>query len=185
VLCRIIRWKVSGAIDSGKPMSDAVKRHLLRCASCREFAGLAEETGRRLTRDAGVLMGSIDQALAGRVKASLRDQVEAPASAPELSRRRKPRRRPGSSFRLKPILAAAAALVVVGASVLWVVRSRPQPMPELTPPFQIEEPGAYLVAAAKTVNSPYEKEMWLWKEALDGAAKRLEDCFNIGLGKTK
>jgi hypothetical protein len=185
VLCRIIRWKVSGAIDSGKPMSEAVKRHLLRCASCREFAAFAEDAGRRLTREAEVLLGSVDGALAERVQASLGKELEAPASAPEVRLRGKPGPRLSPGFRLRPVLAAAAALVVVGAGVLWVVRSRPQPMPKLRPPFQIEKPGAYLVAAVEKARSPYEKEMRLWKEALDGAAKRLEDCFNIGLGEGK
>jgi hypothetical protein len=189
VLCRIYRWKLSGAIDSGKPLSGTVKRHLLRCASCREFAGFAEDTGRRLTRDAGVLVGSVDQSLADSVKSSLGHWVESPTF------------RPGANLRLPdaltqksgnwgidnlvPILAAAATLVVVGASVLWVVRSRPQPMPELTPPFQIETPGAYLEAAVEKVGSPYEKEIRRWKEAFDSTAKTLEACFDIGLGEGK
>jgi hypothetical protein len=173
VLCRIYKWKLSGAIDSGKPLSGTVKRHLLRCASCRESAGLAEETGRRLTRDAGVLLESVDRSLAKRVQASLGDQLESPAS------------HPGASLRLRPILTAAAALVVVGASVLWVVRSRPQRMPALTPPFQIEKPGAYLEAAVEKVGFPYEKEIRRWKDAFDSTAKTLKACFDIGLGEGK
>jgi len=189
VLCKIYRWKLSGAIDSGKPISGTVKRHLLRCASCREFARLAEDTGRRLSRDAGVLVESVDQSLAKRVQASLGDRVGPPASRPEASLRL-----PGALTQksgnwgidnLVPILATAAALVVVGASVLWVVRSRPQPMPDLTPPFQIEQPGTYLVAVVEKVNSPYEKEMRLWRETLDGAAEKLKGCFDIGLGEEK
>lgn len=171
MLCRIYRWKVSGAIDSGKPMSDAVKRHLLRCASCREFAGFAEDTGRRLTRDAGVLLGSVDPSLGKRVQASLGDLGEAAPS------------HAGATLRLRPILAAVAALFIVGAGVLWLVRSRPQPTPELAPPFQIEKPGFYLEAAVEKARSPYEKEMRLWKETFDGAAKTLEACFDIGLGE--
>jgi hypothetical protein len=185
VLCRITRWKISGAIDSGKPMSNAVRRHLLRCASCREFAAVAEETGLRLTRDAGVLLGAGDEALAERAKASLRGQAGAPIIDTAVKSERKPDLRLGPGFRLKPILTAAAALVIVGASVLWVVRSRPQPMPELTPPFPIEKPGTYLVAAVEKVNSPYEKEMRLWKETLGGAARKLEAAFDIGLGEAK
>jgi len=178
-LCRIYRWKVSGAIDSGKPLSGTVKRHLLRCASCREFAGIAEETGRRLTRDAEVLIGSVDPSLAKRVQGALGDQLESPASHPKASWRLRP------GMRLRPVLAAAAALMVVGASVLWVVRSRPQRMPELklTAPFQIEQPEAYLVAALEKVGSTYDEEIRRWKVAFDGAAKTLEAAFDIGLGE--
>ena len=189
----------------GNPMSDAVKRHLLRCASCREFAGLAEDNGRRLTRDAGFLLESVDPLLAKKVQASLgAAQLESPATRPEASLRlpgtltqksgnwgidnqvpilgRSPRVR---RFRIRPVLTAAVALVVVGASVLWVVRSRPQPMPELklTAPFQIEQPEAYLVAALEKVGSTYDEEIRRWKVTFDGAARKLEAAFDMGLGE--
>ena len=176
MLCKIYRWKVSGAIDSGKPLSEGVKRHLLRCAGCREFAGLAEETGRQLAREAEAMLGPGDQALADKVRASLGKEVESPASA------RGAAMRPGPVFRLRPVLTAAVALVVVGAGVLYVVTSRPQQAsPGLTPPFQIEQPGKYLVAAVERVNSPYEQEIRLWRETLDGAARKIESALDIGL----
>ena len=93
--------------------------------------------------------------------------------------------RPKPTLRLRPVLTAAVALVIVGASVLYVVRSRPQPMSGLTPSFQIENPGTYLVAAVQKVNSPYEKEMQLWKETLGSAAKTIQASFDIGLGNTR
>lgn len=179
MLCKIYRWKVSGAIDSGKPMPDAVKRHLLRCDSCREFAAAAEDVGRRLSRDAEILTGPGDRALADRIKASLGDRIEAPESRPVVSFRPKP------TLRLRPVLTAAVALIIVGASVLYVVTSRPRPTPDFAPPFQIEKPGVYLVAAVQKVNSPYEKEMQLWKETLGSAAKTIEASFDIGLGEGK
>ncbi len=209
MLCRINRWKVSAAIDSGKPMSSAVKGHLLRCASCREFAGIAEETGRRLTREAGVLIGSGDQALAERVKASPGNRLEAANSARWVDLSAKPMRslrfprvdksgrddsgldefapgpRPGLRFRLKPMLAAAAAWIVIGAGVFWLARSRPQPTSGLTPPLAIEKPSVYLAAAIEKVNSPYDQEMRLWKQTLDGAAERIRAAFDIGLGEAR
>jgi hypothetical protein len=188
VLCKIYRWKVSGAIDSGKPMSDAVKRHLLRCASCREFAAAAEDVGRRLSRDAGVLMAASDQAFAESIKASLGSaqlQGDPRVSPGRAAVEPKPRSRRKTGFRPSPILATAAALVVVGAGVLWVSKSRPKTAPDLTPPFQIEQPGKYLVAAAERVNSPYAKEMRLWKETLGGAAEKLKQSFDLGLGETQ
>jgi hypothetical protein len=89
------------------------------------------------------------------------------------------------SFRLKPILAAGASLIVVGLSVIWVVRSRPQGMPELTPPFQLERPGAYLETAVTEASSPYEKEIRQWKEVFNSTAKTLEACLDIHLGEEK
>lgn len=175
MLCRIYRRKLSGAIDSGQPMSGAVKRHLLRCASCREFAGLAEAMGRRLSQEAEILNGSDCRALAARIKSSLGDRVEAPESRPATGLRHRP------TLRLRPVLTAAAALAVVGAGVLYVIRSGPSPTPDLNSSSQIGTPGAYLVAAIQKVNSPYEKEMQLWKQMLDGAAERLKAAFDVGL----
>ncbi len=188
MLCKIYRWKVSGAIDSGKPVPDAVKRHLLRCVSCREFAAAAEEMGQRLSRDAGVLTAAGGQALSERIKASLGsaqvpgDSRVSPGWAGDDL---KPRSRPKTGFRLSPVLATAAALVVVGAGVLWVSTSRPRPTPDLAPSFQIEKPGTYLIAAVQKVNSPYEKEMQLWKETLGSAARTIEASFDIGLGQAE
>jgi hypothetical protein len=189
VLCRISRWKLSGAIDSGKPLSGTVRRHLLQCVSCREFARLAEDTGRRLTRDADALVESFDQSLAKTVQASLGDRAESPTSRPEVNRRPPdaPTKKSGNwgIDNLVPILAAAAAVVVVGASVLWVVGTGPRHAPDLMPPFRLEKPGPYLVAAVEKVNSPYEKEMRLWKETLDGAAEQLKAVFDIRLGEAQ
>jgi hypothetical protein len=170
-------------------MSEAVKRHLLRCAGCREFAGLAEETGRQLAREAEAMLGLGDPALAERVKALLRDEPEPSAIPQGVSRgsanwgidNQVPSFR-GPVFRLRPVLTATVALVVVGAGVLYVVTSRPQQAsPGLTPPFQIEQPGKYLVAAVERVNSPYEQEIRLWRETLDGAARKIESALDIGL----
>ncbi len=202
MLCKIYRWKVSGAIDSGKPVPDAVKRHLLRCASCREFAAAAEDMGRELSREAGVLIDSPNPALEECVKASLRETAPSPGDADMRVRSMRslrfawddasssgpgsaPGARPRPGFRLSPILAAAAALLVIGAGVLYMVRSRPQAVPEPAPAFRIEQPGKYLVAAVQKVNSPYEKEMQLWKQTLDSAAEKLKQSFDLGLGEAQ
>lgn len=188
MLCRISRWKLSGAMDSGKPLSGTVRRHLLQCASCREFARLAEDAGRRLTLDADALVESFDQSLAKTVQASLGDRFESPTSRPEMNPRPAdaPTKKSGNwgIDNLVPIL-AAAALVVVGASVLWVVRTGPRHAPDLMPPFRLEKPGPYLVAAVEKVNSPYEEEMRLWKETLGGAAEQLKAVFDIRLGEAQ
>jgi len=179
VLCKIYRRKIAGAMDSGKPLSGTVKRHLLRCGSCREFAGAAEDAGRRLTRDAGVLISAVDPSLAKRVQASLGDRGEGAVLPLGAGLRTRP------ILRLRPALTAAFALVVVAASVLYVVRSRPRPTPDLTPPFQIEQPGVYLVAALEKARSPYDEEIRRWRTTLDGAAEKLKGSFDIGLGEAR
>ena len=176
MLCKVYRWKISGSIDSGQPVSAGVKRHLLRCASCRRFAAEVEDLGRRLNRDSEALVGFTDPVLAERISASLAPPDRARIVGEPGSRRR-------IRFRLSPALAAAAALLAAGAAVLWLARSRPAPTPGPAPAVKIEQPGKYLVAAVERVNSPYEKEMRLWRETLDGVAGRLRAAFDIGLGE--
>lgn len=184
--CKFYRRKISAAIDSAAPMSGAVNRHLLRCAGCREFAADLDDLGRRLAQDTGIMIASGDQALAERIKARLGEPADMPVSRRVADRNSGGARESYpriSAFRLRPILAVAAAWVVIGASVIWMVKSRPRNVSGVMPPFQIEQPGKYLVAAMERVNSPYEQEMQLWKQTLDGAARKLESAFDIGLGE--
>jgi len=187
MLCRIYRRAISGALDSDAPLPGTLKRHLLRCAECREFAADAADMGRRLAQDAGDMIASGDRALAEGIKARLREPVSTSVSGRAVDRNPGETMESGpriSTFRFRPILASAGALVVV-AGVLFLARQRPQPGPasDLAATFKIEEPGKYLVAAMERVNSPYETEMQLWKQTLDGAAKKLESAFDIGLGE--
>ncbi|MGB7294871.1 MAG: hypothetical protein WBC70_04715, partial [Candidatus Aminicenantales bacterium] len=69
--CFIHRWEISRAIDSGKPPAALTRRHLEKCASCRDFSRLSEEIGKRLAADASALIGSADASPAGRVRPAL------------------------------------------------------------------------------------------------------------------
>jgi hypothetical protein len=169
--CSIHRWNISRAFDSGEPLGSLTRLHLVHCEACREFFRLAEDTGRRLTDDAALLLGDTLPGLSERVRRAIAAQEEAPS----LSRPR--------SLRLKPVLAAAAALAAVGIGLLWIISSRPAGMPPLDPILGHEAPRAFLESALQKVESPYQEEISELKKTLKSTTDYLVARFDIGLGE--
>jgi hypothetical protein len=173
--CFIHKWKISGAIDSGRPPAGMTKRHLERCSSCREFSRLSEELEKRLAGDAAALIGSTDATLAGRVmpNTSAGKLVESLAPVPS---------RP-KFFLLRPVWAAAASLAaVVGVSLIWIVTSHPAKMPTLDALFKLDGPRAYLENAFRKAEAPYQEEVLELKQALESTADYLVSRLDVNLG---
>lgn len=168
MLCSIYKWEISRALDSGKPLSGRAKRHLCRCAACREFTRLGRELERRLTEDAATLLEDHGISLGEKVLSSIGRRVESPSF---------PKR--GLS---KPVLVAAALLAVISASLIWLVRPRSEKMPSLELLLKYDPPGVYLEKAVQKAESPYETEIQELKKALESSAEVLEASFSIGLG---
>ena len=171
--CSIHRWNISRALDSGEPLDSLTKHHLVHCEACREFSRLAEEMGRRLADDASSLLGDEKPALNVRVKKAL-DEPGRPASTPAFFRPK--------LLRLRPVLAAAALLAVVGLSLILMVRSRPAGMPPLDPLLQLEAGRASLVSALQKAESPYQEEITDLKKTLKSTADYLTSRFDTSLG---
>jgi hypothetical protein len=172
MLCFIHKWNISRAFDSGKPLSHLTKRHLVGCETCREFSRLGDEMGRRLTWDAASLTKNARPGLGEKVRRAI--DVQGKASAPSLLR---PKR-----LWLRPVLAAALALAIVGVSLIWMVRSRPSRMPQLDPLFRLETQRASLMSALQKAESPYQQEILELKKTLKSTADYLAARFDIGLG---
>ncbi len=171
--CSIHKWKISRAVDSGRPLAGRTQRHLRSCVSCHEFAEGCEEMGRRLREDAAALIGGAAGASQGeRVRSALGERIRAEAPVPA---------RPNIA-RWRPMLAAAVSLIVVGISVVWLVTSRPRQMPRLDPLFSFGSPTVYLENAAQRAESPYQEEIAELEKALKSTADFLRARFDIGLG---
>lgn len=171
MLCSIHKWNISRASDSGKPLARLTKRHLVGCETCREFSRLGEEMGRRLTEDAPLLIRDARPGLGEKVRRA----IEEPGRAPSFSHLKR--------LRLRPVLAAAVALAVVGVTLIWMVRSRPARMPQLDPLFRLETQRANLVSALKRAEAPYQKEILELEKTLKSTADYLAARFDIGLGE--
>jgi hypothetical protein len=173
MLCFIHKWKISRAFDSDKPLARRTKRHLAGCETCREFSRLGEEMGRRLTDDAASLLGDARPGLGDKVRRAI--QEPGLASGPSLL--------PPKRLWLRPVLAAALTLVVIGVSLIWMVRSRPTGMPQLDPLLKLKAPRAYLQIALQRAESPYQQEIQELKKTLKSTADYLAARFDIGLGE--
>jgi hypothetical protein len=176
MLCSIYKWQISRALDSRKPPSGLVKRHLRRCASCSEFFRLGEETGGRLAEDAAALLRAADPSLGKRVLSSLDvgERVKSPAPSPP------------KSWGWRPVIAAAASLTLVSISLVLVLTSHHAKMPALDPAFGIEAPGVYLEKAIEKAGSPYAAEIQGLKQTLKSKADAIQACLDVNLGeKTK
>lgn len=171
--CSIHRWKISRALDCGNPLDSLTKHHVAHCEACREFLRLSEEMGRRLACDAAALLKNEKAGLNRRVEQTL-DEPRRAASIPVFSRPK--------LLRLRPMLAAAAMLAVVGGSFIWLARSRPSGMPQLDPILQVETGRANLVNALQRAESPYQEEISELKKTLKSTADYLTARFNTSLG---
>ncbi len=173
--CTYNRWKISRALDSGKPLSGRVEKHLRSCGACREFARLSKELERRLTKDAVTLI----QGARGDLGKKSMPAVSAPAkpgvavSAPSR----------GEFSRLKPILAAAGLLAAVGISLIWVFTPRSEKLPPLNGLFEFTRPQAYLESALLKAEAPYEEEIQELKRTVKSTADYLRARFDIKLGQ--
>lgn len=173
--CFIHKWKISRAIDSGRPQAGSTKRHLQKCASCREFSRLSGELEARLAADAAALIGSADASLAGRVMPAT--AVDGPVESTSL-RPRQPR-----LYRLRPVWAAAASLaVIVGISFIWTVIRHRSGMPPLDLLIQLNGTRAYLESALEKAESPYQEEILELKQAIESTADYLLSRLDANLG---
>jgi hypothetical protein len=172
MLCFIFKWKISRALETGKPLSGRTRRHLAGCAACREFYRLGEEMEHRLTDDAASLLSNPRPQLAERVRRAIGESGTTSVHTP-------PRL---ASRALKPAFAATVVLAVIGASLFWLVRSRPSGMPPLNPLLKIEGRRADFVSAMERAESPYHQEIQELKKTFQSTADYLAACFNIKLG---
>ena len=120
MFCSLTHRMISRAEDRGKALPRWAERHLARCGACREYLRFAASLRTRLAAEKPAFL------------ASVRDfplNVTEPAAAEAGRRQRLPIR---SRLVLRPLPAAAAALVVVaGALVLFqVFRRESLPSPQ-------------------------------------------------------
>jgi hypothetical protein len=184
MLCSIYKWQISRALDSGKPLTALVRRHLRRCASCREFYGVGEEMGVRMRQDAAALLGSADPSLTEKVLSSLGVdgrvesgvQSAAPSLQPELK---------SKWWGMRPVLTAAASLTIIAISLVWVLSSRRAGMPGLglDAALGLDAPGVYLEKALQKAESPYAAEIQGLKQTLKSKADAIQACLDLKLGE--
>ena len=109
MLCRLFRFMISLAADSGKGIGPVTSRHIARCESCRQFFRSCQRLAEGLQSETA----EWERGLTPR------------CSRPSLKNARTPARRHGSPVRAA--LAAAACIIVIVAITLSLVTSARPP----------------------------------------------------------
>lgn len=169
MFCSVYKWKISRALDSGKPLSGRVRRHLDLCSSCREFKRLSEEAGRRLSEDAVALLERAEASLGQRIIASLDIRTELPPSQ--------------KSRLFRPALATASALAMLSIGLIWLATSRSHKTSALDSLFAFDEPRVYLETALQKAESPYQQEILELEQVIKSATDFFKASLDTGLGK--
>ena len=82
MFCSIYKWFISQALESRKPVTNLVRRHLRSCASCREFAVFSDSLGERSAQDISEILKGYDDTLDKQILLKLSkspEQEESPA----------------------------------------------------------------------------------------------------------
>ena len=170
MFCSIYKWKISQAMDSGKPTSGTVQRHMNKCDSCREYAELCTSLKPKFTQDKQAILEDFDESLNKKIMMAI------PARA-ELGT--EPRRR---NLALIPSLAAAITVLVISVSIIFLSLPRSKQTPPLGP-------ISTLISAASPENvllkveSPLENEYVELKRAFESTSKFLISSFDFRIGQ--
>lgn len=129
MLCTLSRWMISRAEDTGKKLPRVVERHVGRCRACGAFARASMTLAARLRAERSDVLAKVPD-----FSVDLGPDAAAPAPVPEargLAAARRASRR--FVFGLRPLPAAAAALIVVavaGIVIFQAVRREPAAAPQ-------------------------------------------------------
>jgi hypothetical protein len=157
--CGIAKWLVSAARDRRRDLPRPVKRHVERCASCREFA--------RFTR-------AVSEA-AGRDARAFLEKVPAPETGGFLDRS-PARKKPAPAFPREarrpwvPASVAAAGLVLAALLILRPAGEKPTP-DEVAEFKKLAFAGGAVMNLAAEAQSPLDREYESLKKSVDSACQ--------------
>jgi hypothetical protein len=177
MFCSIYKWKISKAMDLGKPTSGMVQKHMSKCSSCREYAQLCTSLKPKFSQDKQAILRDFDPDLNKKIMAAI---PEKPERGPEP---RQKARMPWHSVRRPafiPSLAAALVVLVISISLLFLL-PRSEQAPELGQISSLVSAASPQVVLSK-VESPLEKEYIELKRTLESTSKFLISSIDFRIG---
>ena len=177
MFCSIYKWKISQAMDSGKPTAGMVQKHMAKCASCQEYAQLCASLKPRFAQDKQDILRDFDPGLNKKIMAAIPEKSEL---GPE------PRhkvRTPWHSIQrpaLIPSLTAALAVLAISISLLFLL-PRSEQTPELGQISSLVSAASPQTVLSK-VESPLEKEYTELKRTLESTSKFLISSIDFRIG---
>lgn len=177
MLCAITKWFISRALDTNKEMPVLFRRHLTKCASCREFVWASRRIETRAARDAGQLMEKTPAGLSERIKANVFQPDDSPQEAYKPLKTR--------SRWLIPMASTAAAAALL-AVILFVQPFQNQKQTpdnkELSLFNSLTRPAEKVKNVSLEVESPYERELETLRKAARSASRYVLDKLDLRIG---
>ncbi len=169
MFCSVYKWFISQAVDSGKPVSGLVRRHLRGCAACQEFAQFSESIMKRIAQDTGDILKGHDGALDKKIISGLSRPPESRAPAA---------RRPI----LIPAVAAASAIIIT-VGIILLTTPKPSPLDPLKAVYEFDISQASLEKRIVNIESPLEEEFQGLRQTLSSTANFLISCLEQSVGE--
>lgn len=170
MFCSIYKWFISQALDSGKPFSSLVSRHLRRCTACREFAQFSESLQQRSVQDTDDILKGYDKTLDEKIISGLSKNPE-----PREISARKPV--------FIPVVAAASAVLIITISVIWLTAPKSSQLDPLKTIYEFDINQASLENKLASIESPLQEEIKGLRQTLNSTAKFLVSCLEYGIGE--
>lgn len=175
MLCRLSRWMISRSQDTGTKLPRAIERHVGRCRDCGAFARASMSLASRLKSERAAFLAKVPEFSLDLDVDRVSLRPEAPARAPRRL-----------VFGLRPLPAAAAALVVVAAGVL-VFQATRRPTPAAPQDLaaaratlkSLTAAPAGLPGALGAAESSLDKERQVVERSLMAAADYVQARLNI------
>lgn len=168
MFCSIHKWFISQALDSGKPITGPVERHLRRCASCQEFVQFCESLKQRSIQDRPDFLKMYNESLKEKIISSL-DKVPTRSV-----KSRKPL--------LVPILTAACLLLVISISIIWLRAPDSRQLPLLNQLFEYDFAKISVEDTLVKIQSPMKEEILELRETMKSTAEFLLACLDPNIG---
>jgi hypothetical protein len=177
MFCKVHKWLISQAADSGKPISGFVKNHVHRCDSCREFAQLCESLMPKFAQDKHAILEKTDEAFNKKIVSAL-SKERASQSGHHGSPRKFTARRPS----LAASLAASSLVIAISLSIIFIVIPYSKKEISFVRPSElvsVTSPEVLLVKA----ESPLEKEYLELKKTFDSTTEYLRSVLDFQIGE--
>lgn len=180
MFCFLHKWRISTALDTGKPLSPSTRHHLESCAQCRSFARLSGVLEKQLGQDGREL----SNVLSGSGGEHFRNQRIIDALTVQNSPR--PASRLRLPMRFRPVYAALLLAVIITATALFSPFSSTntgQPdssfFTAIGERLDFPEPPVHKLAAQ--VESPLNREMDSLKQAAQSTIEFLKSYLDTGI----
>ena len=164
MLCIWHRWRISQALDSDKPLSPFLERHVRKCPSCRDHLQFSLYFADQAKKDLSSLMGAESLSPVSGILSRL-------DGAPAAKQRRS---------RLIPVRALAGAGAGLAVLVLCLVLFLPfhnDGLTEFNPLSEWESAHSALRSALQKMDSPYRTELENIKTSLTSTADFLHRFY--------